>query len=200
MVDADGLPQIGADTELGTAEADFRLGFNTNVEIYKLRLSAVIDWKQGGYMYAATSGLLDFYGVTQRSADLRKKDNFMFEYEAVKVTGTDSNGNPTYAPNDITIAGADAQAYFSAMNNVTESMIKENSFIKLREIALSYPVWESKNFSVMLNAFARNIILWSTVKGFDPEASQGNTNMSGGFERFSLPGTSSYGFGIGIKF
>jgi TonB-linked SusC/RagA family outer membrane protein len=200
VVDANGLPQVGEETELGTVEPDFRLGFTTNFEIYKLRISAVLDWKQGGYIYSATAGLLDYYGRSQRSADFRKKDNFLFEYEAVKETGTDAQGNPTYAPNDILIAGSDAQTYFSAMNNVTESMIKENSFIKLREIALSYPVWENKNFSIMLNAFARNIILWSSIKGFDPESSQGNTNMSGGFERFSLPGTSSYGFGIGIKF
>ena len=200
VVDENGLPIAGEDTELGTVEPDFRLGFNTNFEIYKLRISAVFDWKQGGYMYSATSGLLDYYGVSQRSADFRNKESFLFEHDAVKVTGTDAQGNPTYAPNDIMLSGSDAQTYFSAMNDVTESMIKENSFIKLREVALSYPVLECKHFSLTLNAFARNIILWSTIKGFDPESSQGNTNMSGGFERFSLPGASSYGFGIGIKF
>lgn len=53
---------------------------------------------------------------------------------------------------------------------------------------------------VNVSTFARNIILWSELKGFDPEATQGNSNMVGGFERFSLPGTSSYGFGLNIKF
>jgi hypothetical protein len=206
VVDAKGLPVPGAEKELGTVEPDFRLGFNTNFEIYKLRLSAVIDWKQGGYIYAATSGLLDYYGTSQRSADFRKNTaGFLFEKDAVKVTGYDDNNNPiSYAPNDILInasgSKATAQDYFSAMNNITESMIMENSFIKLREIALSYPVLEMKGLNVSLNAFARNIILWSTVKGFDPEVSQGNNNMAGGFERFSLPGTSSYGLGLSIKF
>ena len=54
--------------------------------------------------------------------------------------------------------------------------------------------------SLTASAFARNIILWSKLKGFDPEASQGNNNMGGGFERFSLPGASSYGFGLTLKF
>ena len=36
--------------------------------------------------------------------------------------------------------------------------------------------------------------------GIDPESSQVNNNMAGAFERFSLPGTSSYGFGITVKF
>ena len=34
----------------------------------------------------------------------------------------------------------------------------------------------------------------------DPEATQGNNNMAGAFERFSLPGTSSYGFGVNVNF
>jgi len=72
--------------------------------------------------------------------------------------------------------------------------------VKLRELALSYPVYAHRGFDVTLNAFARNIIIWSQVKGLDPESSQGNNNMSGAFERFSLPGTSSYGFGLSIKF
>jgi TonB-linked SusC/RagA family outer membrane protein len=191
VVNSNGLPQGGEEQVLGAVSPDFRLGFVTNFEVYKVRLSAVFDWKQGGMIYSATPSLLDFYGVTQKSADFRERDNFLFEEAAVKEDGT---------PNDITISGADAYHYFNALNNISESMIVENSFIKLRELSLSYPVWNKNNFSVTLSAFARNIILWSTIKGIDPEASQGNTNMAGAFERFSLPGTTSYGFGINIKF
>jgi len=191
IVDEDGLPMGGIETELGTVEPDFRLGFNTSLVLYKFRLSAVLDWKQGGYMYAATNGLLDFYGVSQKSADFRKMDQFLFEEPAVKEDGT---------PNDIYIDGAFAQAYFTCLNDITASMIKENSFIKVREIALSYPIWDKKNLNVNLNVFARNLILWSTLKGFDPEATQGNNNMAGGFERFSLPGASSFGIGLNVKF
>ena len=54
--------------------------------------------------------------------------------------------------------------------------------------------------NVNVNVFARNILVWSEFKGFDPEASQGNDNMGGAFERFSLPGTASYGFGFNVKF
>jgi TonB-linked SusC/RagA family outer membrane protein len=201
VVNANGLPQAGEEQVLGDVSPDFRLGFNTNIEVYKFNISAVFDWKQGGVIYSATPGLLDNYGVSQKTADYRKKESFLFDGDAVKVTATDSDGNPTaYAPNDIEISGANAQTYFSALNNITESMIAENSFIKLRELAISYPVWKKNDFSISLNAFARNIILWSTLDGMDPEATQGNTNMAGSFERFSLPGTTSYGFGINIKF
>lgn len=200
VVDADGLPMSGEEKVIGTVSPDFQLGFNTTFEVYKFRISAVIDWKSGGQMYSGTMGLLDFYGISQRSADYREKDFFYFERDAVKITGTDGEGNPIYAKNDIQISGADAQAYFSRLNDISESMIYDNSFIKLREVAVSYPVWSKNGIFVNVNAFARNILLWSELKGLDPEASQGNNNMGGAFERFSLPGTSSYGLGVNVKF
>lgn len=200
VVDADGMPQAGEEKVIGTVSPDFRLGFNTTFEVYKFRLSAVIDWKNGGQMYSGTAGLLDYYGKSKRSGDYRKMESFLFELPAVKVTGTDANGKETYAPNDIQISGADAQTYFSNLNNISESMIYDNSFVKMREISLNYPVLDKKGLKVNLNVFARNLILWSNMKGLDPESTQGNTNMSGAFERFSLPGTSSYGFGINLNF
>ena len=200
VVDEDGMPQSGEEKVLGTVSPDFRLGFNTSVEIYKFRLSAVLDWKNGGQMYSGTAGLLDYYGKSKRSGEYRKSESFLFEQPAVKVTGTDGDGNTTYAPNDIQISGADAQTYFSNLNNISESMIYDNSFIKLREIALNYPVFDKNGLKVNLNVFARNIIVWSNMEGLDPEATQGNTNMSGAFERFSLPGAASYGFGVNLNF
>ena len=200
VVDATGLPQAGPEKVIGTVSPNFIVGFNTSLEIYKFKLSAVLDWKNGGQMYAATAGLLDYYGASQKSADFRKSTDFLFELPAVKETGLDANGKMTYATNDIKITGAKANSYFTAMNGISESMIADASFLKLREISLSYPVFSKSWLTVNASVFARNLILWSALKGLDPEATQGNTNMVGGFERFSLPGTSTYGFGLIVKF
>ncbi|HEX2920071.1 MAG TPA: SusC/RagA family TonB-linked outer membrane protein [Bacteroidales bacterium] len=201
VVNANGYPQPGEEKVIGTVSPDFILGLNTTLNVYKFRLSALFDWKSGGQMYSGTSGLIDYYGVSQISADKRKSTSFMFSEPAVKVTGTDGEGNPTYAPNDIEIPGTSAQAYFNALNNISESMIYDNSFIKLREVSLSYPVLTKQGFNLNINLFARNLLLWTNFEsGLDPEATQGNNNMSGAFERFSLPGSSSYGLGLNVKF
>src|SRR5690606_41862643 len=105
-----------------------------------------------------------------------------------------------YETNDVLIDADDAFAYFNRLNNISESSVVVTSFVKLREVAIGYPVYSNLKFSIDLNAFARNLILWSELKGFDPEASLGNTDMSGAFERFSLPGASSYGLGLNLKF
>lgn len=200
VVDDDGFPQPGEEMVIGTVAPDFRLGFNTGFEVYKFKISAVFDWKSGGQMYSGTKGLLDMYGISEKSGEYRQKTDFMFDRPAVKITGTDASGNPIYAPNDIKIPGSMAQNYFSAENNISESMIYDNSFVKLRELAISYPVYSKNGISVQVSAFARNIILWTEIEGMEPEATQGNNNMSGAFERFSLPGASSYGFGVNLNF
>jgi outer membrane receptor protein involved in Fe transport len=200
VVDENGYPQTGDERVIGTVSPDFMLGINTTLEVHKFRLSALFDWKQGGQMYGGTLGMLDYYGASQRSADYRKADTFIFYRDAVKVTGTDGEGNPIYAPNDIRIPGSQAQDFFSADNDVSESMIYDNSFVKLREISLSYPVAAKQSFNINVNVFARNVLVWSNLKGLDPEASQGNNNMAGSFERFSLPGSSSFGLGLNVKF
>lgn len=195
IVDENGLPEIGSDAVIGKVAPDYRMGFNTTLTLYKFKLSAVIDWKQGGQIYGGTKGVLNLYGVTQYSADLRNSESFLFEKPAVKL-----NADGTYSPNDIRIKGSDAYSYFDRLSNIDESSIYDNSFVKLREISLSYPVLDKPWLSINANVFARNIILWSEFKGFDPEASLGNNNMTGAFERFSLPGTSTYGFGLTFKF
>ncbi|MDR0713698.1 MAG: SusC/RagA family TonB-linked outer membrane protein [Bacteroidales bacterium] len=189
-VDDYGVPMAGEPRVIGQVAPDFLLGFNTTLRIYKLTVSAVLDWKSGGQIYGGTNGLLDYYGVSKKTED-RGEGSFIFDGD--KEDGT---------KNDVAIKGAtEWEIFFQAVNdNIDESSIYNNSFIKLREIALSCPIVNKDHFQASLNVFARNLLLWTNFPNFDPEATQGNTNMTGAFERFSLPQTSSYGLGLTIKF
>ena len=200
VVNEKGYPMTGSDAVIGTVSPDFTMGFNTGITYKKLNFSAVFDWKKGGQMYYGTSYVCDYYGVTQHSVDLRNSDEFLFEWPADKIVGQDNDGNNIYAPNDIMISGKDAQGYLSYINNISEAAIFDASYLKLREISLSYRFVDRPKFGLSANVFARNILLWSGHKGFDPESSQGNNNMSGGFERFSLPASSSFGAGLTFNF
>ncbi len=184
VVDSDGLPMVGDTKVIGNVSPDFTLGFNTSIRIEKLNISAVFDWKSGGQMYSGTNGLLNLYGVS-KATDNRDQ---MIVVDGVKEDGS---------KNDIEV---DKQTYYVNVNNIDESSIYDASFIKLRELAVSYPVFKRSWLEVTVNAFARNIIVWSELPNLDPESSQGNNNMGGAFERFSLPQTSSYGFGVNVKF
>lgn len=188
IVDENGLPQAGTAQVIGKVSPDFKLGFNTSLRLYKFTISAVLDWKQGGQMYSGTNGLLDFYGVSKKSGNREGS----FVVDGVKEDGT---------PNDIVVSGPSGyEAYYSAINNIDESSIYNTSFLKLRELAVSYQIMDKPWMNLSVNAFARNILLWSEYPNFDPESSQGNNNMAGAFERFSLPATSSFGMGVTVKF
>lgn len=200
VVDEDGFPMTGEDRVIGSVSPDFRMGFTTELSWKKLKLDAVLDWKHGGQMYYGTAGVIDYYGVTQHSADLRNADSFICEWDAVKIVGEDAGGNAIYAPNDIEISGENALDYFDWINSISEGSVHDASFLKLREVALSYQIVNKAKFGVSANIFARNILLWSSLKGYDPESSQGNNNMSGGFERFSLPSSTSFGAGLTFNF
>jgi len=189
-----GMPQDGPPAVIGEVSPDFILGFSNRFAYKNIALTATIDWKSGGQMYSGSNGLLDLYGVSALSGD--REETFIFD--GVKEDGT---------PNDIVRGGPnDPEAYqdllANVLTNIDEYYIHDNSFVKLREITLSYQLPKSlmKNVSLGVSVYARNILLWTELPNFDPESTQGNNNMGGAFERLSLPQTTSYGFGINLNF
>ncbi|MCL1944156.1 MAG: SusC/RagA family TonB-linked outer membrane protein [Candidatus Azobacteroides sp.] len=195
VVDEDGLPMAGEDKVIGSVSPDFILGANTTLKLFKFTLNAVFEWKQGGHMYGGTAQMLDYYGVGKNTENRETP----LIVNGVKNIGTDEN--PEYVTNDIVVQGANAhQKYYTRINDIDESFIFKNSFIKMRELSVSYPVFKRSWLELTASAFARNILIWTNYPYLDPESSQGNDNMSGAFERFSLPQTSSYGLGLTVKF
>ncbi|MBB3188728.1 SusC/RagA family TonB-linked outer membrane protein [Microbacter margulisiae] len=184
VVDANGLPMAGAPGVIGKVAPNFTLDYNTTLRLWKVTINAVLSWKDGGQMYGGTNGLLGFYGVGKET--LNRSGNIV-----VKGVHTDGTPNTT---------AVDLQDYYTAINNIDESSIYNNSFIKLRELSVAYPLLKSGGVTLDLSVYARDILLWTNYPNFDPEASQGNTTMAGAFERFSLPQTSSYGMGLNFKF
>ncbi|MFV0364936.1 MAG: SusC/RagA family TonB-linked outer membrane protein [Mangrovibacterium sp.] len=189
-----GMPMVGEPGELGSVMPDFQLGGTMGFTYKNVSLSATFDWKSGGVMYSGSNGLVDLYGVSENTADRTST----FVYDGYKADGT---------KNDIVRGGSGDQLayqtlYSDVLGNIDEYYVRSSDYLKLRDITLQYQLPKSwiPKVDIAVSAFARNILLWSALDNFDPESSQGNTNMAGGFERFSMPQASSYGFGIDVKF
>jgi TonB-linked SusC/RagA family outer membrane protein len=189
-----GFPLTGEPAVIGKVSPDFILGGGTNITYKNFGLSALFEWKQGGQMYSGSNGLLDYYGLSARTGDRVST----FIYDGVKADGT---------PNDIARGGPNdpfglQNLHTNILTNIDEYYIFDNSFVKLREISLRYrPVNKLfKKFDLGVSLFARNILLWTALPNLDPECSQGNTNMGGAFERFTVPQTTSYGFNFDLTF
>jgi hypothetical protein len=189
-----GMPKPGEPGIIGIVSPDFILGGTTIFTYKSLSLSGVVEWKQGGHMYSGSNGLLYLYGVTSKTADRTST----FIYDGYKPDGL-KNDIVRGGPND---PRALQDLYTNVLTNIDEFYIYENSFVKIREVALRYRPSNKLFGSVSLGitAFVRNILLWTTLPNFDPESSQGNTNMGGSFERFSLPQTKSAGLSLDLTF
>lgn len=193
-----GMPLMGEFGKIGDVSPDFYMSFSNSFRIYKnISLSAQIDWKQGGQMYSGSNRLMDLYGSSARTED--RETPFIFP-------GYKANGQP----NDIQRGGADdANAYqylySEVYDGLSEAHIYETSFVKLREAAISYTLPKKtaaalKMTNINLGFAVRNILLWTPLPNFDPEASQGQGNMQGGMDYMSLPQTTSYGFNLNLTF
>ena len=90
--------------------------------------------------------------------------------------------------------------YANTLGNIDEAFVFENSYVKMRELTLSYKLPKIGGVDINVTGFARNILIWTNLPNFDPESSQGNTNMGGAFERFTVPQTSSFGLGLNLVF
>ena len=193
MVDTDGTPLVGGTKAIGEVSPKFNLGGSTQFTYKKLSLGATFDWKNGGSIYSGSNNLMRFYGVDASTADRASE----YIYPGVKSDGT---------PNNIILGGAanpnGYQKLANTLNGIAEANVYDASFVKLREITLSYqlPKLIGELLDVRASVFARNILLWSKLPNLDPEASQGNNNIGGGFEQWSIPQAKSVGFSLSATF
>lgn len=192
LVDEKGLPMIGEQKVLGDVMPDFILGGGMDFRYKNWNLGATMEWKNGGKMYSGSNKTLGLYGTTEKTAN---RDQEMI-FDGVKADGT---------PNDIVIGGDNGTPRYnleSVLSNITENSVYDASFVKLREVTLGYtfPKLVNKKLDLRVSAFARNILLWSKVPNVDPESSQGNNNMAGGFEHWSIPQTQSIGMSLNVVF
>ncbi len=184
---ADGLPQPTAGSEnLGECTPDFNMGFNLKARYKRLTLAATFDWQKGGKMYNGTILTMNYFGASKESLNYR---------EGTMVA--DGIDEATGQKNTVEV---DKTEYYMAYNDITEAGIFDMSYVKMRDLTLSYQLPRLGNFDISVFGFARNVLVWAKMPDLDPESSQGNGNMSGYFERFSIPNTSSFGGGFKITF
>jgi len=132
---------------------------------------------------SGTNSLLDTYGLSAKTGN---RD------ELIVQEGVTADGQPNTKANT-------KQATYTVYSNIAETAVYDASFVKLRELSLGYTLPQfSTGFDIRVSAFARNILLWAKMPNLDPESSQGNNNIAGGFERLSVPQTTSIGFGMNL--
>ncbi|MFT4155217.1 SusC/RagA family TonB-linked outer membrane protein [Parafilimonas sp.] len=194
LVDDNGLPYAADDQGfLGSAMPDWIGGIINQFRYKNLSLSFQIDTRQGGKLQNVDEYYNLFYGVSKIT---EKRDDFVVP-GIVASTGKE---------NDIVV---DAQTYFQTISYITEPQIQDASFIKLRNVSLSYafnnsPFLKKIFKEANLTLTGRNLWIHKAANftGSDPESNNtfGTSNGALGVYTFGTPTSRSYGCSLKLTF
>jgi len=196
----DGLPRVNLDErqKVGNAFPDFIAAIGNNLNYNNIGFNFLLEWKKGGDLYdsgrrnSIRNGVL---GLTE------------FRNENTVLEGVMDDGSGGFTTN-IQEVFIDQNYYRSSTryNRASEILVQDASWIKLRNVSLSYRVKEDllnkiNVESMSLSVSAANLLLWTPFEGFDPEGSQFSAGSNVyGFTGFSTPVSETYSFGILLGF
>ena len=157
-------------------------------------------------MYSGTSDLLNFVGnaIPTTYNDRRP---FIIPNSVVQV-GSDTDGKPIYEENTTPITESTYDSYWYPTSNLAltyHQRIIDRSFLKLRDISLSYRLpksWATKigSSNLSVTVYGRNLMLWTPASNsyIDPEASNLGNDLTSQLGEFRTAPTSK-AFGVALK-
>jgi hypothetical protein len=94
------------------------------------------------------------------------------------------------------------RGYIAGVYGIQEWRVDDGSFVKLRELAISYTLGTLKCFKdLKISIGGRNLISWDKYKGYDPEVNAaGQSTILRGIDFGSVPAPKTFSVGISAKF
>ena len=211
IVGSDGLPETKYE-KLGDVTPDWLASLRNEVTWKNVSAGFMLDYRKGGDIFSVSSMWGFYTGILEATAkgDIRERPIVVGKDVATDYSFVKEDGSA----NDLT---TDAHSFFYSYYYNRQLSTFEGSFLKLREMHLTYSVPQTylkkiggfvkaANLSIVGNNVA---ILWlsSTNKAhIDPESSSasgsnsGSANYAVGLESVSYMPTRSIGFKIGLTF
>lgn len=196
-----------AKEKLGNVQPDATGGFSTSLRYKNLRFSASFDYQIGGNiasvtnMFGEMAGLLETtVGKNDRGVDIRMPLN---QNGGIKVKGVLDNGDGTYTPMS---AYFDANYYFDKKGLIWEDYIYDASYLKMRELSLTYTVPEDflRRLGVGIKAASLSFVAqnpWLIYSGVpNVDVSEAGSAYQSYIEQGQITGTRSFGFTVDITF
>lgn len=172
---------LGADTVvvIGDANPDFKVGFISDFTWKNWSLHFLADWQQGSQILNLSTLLYDFGGVTEDFADP--------------------------VPNSDLTKG---EARLAAFGTVAKTFIEDATFLKIREISVSYELPSSTVRSLWgvfsggrLTLSGRNLLTFTGYRGLDPEVSNfGNQAIARNIDVTPFPPSRSFFLTLDLRF
>ncbi|MEO6357438.1 MAG: SusC/RagA family TonB-linked outer membrane protein [Ferruginibacter sp.] len=192
LIDAGGLPFADADQGIvGNISPDWMGGISNNIRYGQFSLNFFFDVKKGGDIENNVDGYGYFYGTPKVTEDRGLR----------VVQGISTVDNK---PNTIAVKGQD---YYRRLNTMLEPVIQDGSYIKLRNVSISYNIKTSVLAKTPFKSAAitftgRNLWIYAPhFTGGDPEVSSfGSSNGAQGIYSFSTPTSRSLNCSLKFTF
>lgn len=184
---------------VGNREPDFILGLNNRISFKGITVTAVLDYRKGGKFWSNTAEMLAFDGNSPLTV-YNDRQPFVVPNSVKVVSGQ-------YVENDIPILGTAMYSYYNHSTNTLmyENFVLDKTYIKLRELTVSYSIPRSilgktPFKELVISAIGRNLLMWTpdTQNFVDPEATNYGNDLLSDFGEFSAGPTSRF-FGGSLK-
>ena len=193
-----------SDIILGDINPDWLGGITNNFMYKNWSLSFLIDMQQGGSIFS----LDQWYGM---ATGLYEETDFINDLgNPVRTPVSEGGGlilpgvKADGTPNDKRVEGGDYRV-FGYSRNPNSKFVFDASYIKLRELVISYSIPKAKLQSTFLTGATFSLVgsnLWIISKDLthaDPEASQSSGNIQG-WQSGVMPTTKNIGFTVNLQF
>lgn len=222
VIGSDGYPVIDPNEKaFNSALPDYTIGIRNTFSWRGLSLSALLDIKQGGYVWNGTRGALYYFGTHGDIGKLRDTetvfDGNVAQYDSEGNLVLYDHDNNASTPDIPKTTGANTQTVpldqnwlafgngNSFFGDNTEDFVEKASWVRLRDVSLSYALPQSvlaksaiRSLTITLSG--RNLFLDTPYKGVDPETNLYGASNAQGLDYFNMPGTKSYTVGLQIGF
>ena len=207
---ADGLPIADpTDRVIADPNPKYSMSYSTSLKLWnKLTFSALVDARKGGSVWDGTRGILDNFGTGADTYVRNQQGQFGKNYETniypfVAGPGATNGAVPFQSPDDW-------RSWFTGdgggFGTVGAQFIEDGSFVKLRELGLTYTLdqrWVRNLIgfsSADVRVAGRNLHTWTKYKGLDPEANLGGGEfLTQGLDYFINPQVRSFVLSISLN-
>ena len=191
---SNGLPAYDLNQELGLGVPPLTMGLSNEFKYKNVSLNFLVDAKFGNKIFSVMEVYATRLGLLKSTLAGRES--------GLVLSGVTETGDSFTRTIPVSNLRSD---YYNVANNYSELFVHDASFVKLRQIILSYniPVAKLKFLKIQSASIAfvgRNLLtLYKETENFDPEQSLTN-GAAQGIESIGLPRTRSYGVNLMLKF
>jgi TonB-linked SusC/RagA family outer membrane protein len=226
-LDANGFPQMAPSQGLlGDPNPTWRMGLINTFRYERLTLNVVFDFKQGGKMWNGTKNAMVSYGtdgstdkwttISATQASTLKNWDGKTPTEVLTATPTtkryykNADGSVSFrgwvgnfGKSDVIVD----ESYLrigpgNGFNGPSEQAIEDGSYVKLREVSLSYtlPLRFLGMQALTVSASGRNLAIWTDYSGVDPETNLTGASNGQGLDYFNNPSVKTWTISLQVEY